>query len=585
MAREIADRQFMAMTRDLPANLVATGIGVLLWLVAMGSVAPSSYLVLWGLWAGGTVVVAGFSYARFVRSPLTGEALVAWKVSFRRGLIVVGLMWGCVMFVPAPAHVVPYMAIGMLLVIAGSVSLFATDRAGISLIAAPCALLTSTSLVLDDHVLGVTTGVGFVVAVALLIRLSRVHNTSMTRAMLVAEERKALLEELNTQRRNAEHASAAKTQFLAAVSHDLRQPMHSISLLVAAARQRGKAEADVVEQIGASVQSMDNLLAALLEVSRLDAGAVALQLGAFPMADVLEQVRLKFEPQARAKGLGLEVSTPPVRVHSDFFQLERIVSNLVANAIRYTPRGGVRLRCRVRGKTVWVQVWDSGIGIARQHRHKVFEEFFQVSRAARTGKQGLGLGLSIVQRTAHRLNHAVRVRSREGKGSMFEVAIPVAAAEEPGAVQLAPLLDGRLVLVIDDDYNASKSMATLLETFNSHVLSARSVDEALEVVHASLRLPDLIISDYRLADGQTGIDAIEQVRALAEEAVPALIVTAESRNGLQAADIPVLPKPLRTDALALALKHLRLDDGADRNDGSSPSFHQRSDEAAYQGDR
>lgn len=582
--REIADRQFMAMMRDMPANLVATGLGVMLWLIAMGSVAPSIYLALWGAWACGTVVMAAFSYVRFVRSPPTAEALVAWKVSFRRGLVVVGLQWGCVMFLPAPAHVVPYMAIGTLLVIAGAVSLFATDRASISLIAAPCALLASASLALDGHVLGVTTGVGFAVAVALLVRLSRVHNTSMTDAMLVAEERQTLLEELNVQRRNAEQASAAKTHFLASVSHDLCQPMHSIALLVAAARQRGKAEAEVIEQIDASVRSMDDLLSALLEVSQFDAGAVALQRGTFPIADVLEQVRLKFEPQARGKGLELEVRASPLQVHSDFFQLERIVSNLVANAIRYTRHGGVRVRCRERGKAVWVQVWDSGIGIARQHRHMVFEEFFQVPRAARVGKQGLGLGLSIVQRAAHRLNHTVRVRSREGKGSLFEVALPAATSEDRSTAQLAPLLDGRLILLIDDDDSASKSMAALLGAFNNHVLIARSAAEALEVVHESLRLPDLIISDYRLADGQTGLEAVERVRALAEESIPALIVTGEPRSA-QAAGIPVLPKPVQTDALASALKHLRMDNDADGNDGSSPSLFRRSDEAAYQGDR
>lgn len=558
IARDIADRQFMAMIQSAPSSMVAYGAGILLWLVAFGSVAPSSQLWMWGILATSVMTAEFWSCTRFNRSPLSGQALAGWKLTYRRRAVVAGTVQGFAMFTPVPTELLVYMTLGMLLFVSGTLSLFVMDRACISLFNVPCGLLTSAALLLRGDVITVCLGLGFVVAVTRLVVLFRAHSTSITQAMLVAAERQLLLDELDERRREAEQATAAKTTFLASVNHDLRQPMHSIALLVAAARHIGRAERDVLEQIGASVESMDNLLEALLEVSKLDTGTVPLRPGAFPVADVLEQVRLRFDSQARAKGLNLDVSGPPLQVYSDSFQLERVLSNLVANAVRYTRRGGVRVRCRRRGSVLWVQVWDSGIGIERRHRDKVFEEFFQVSRTARTGKEGLGLGLSIVARTARLLDHPVRLRSREGRGSMFEVGVPLATAPEPGAAQLAALLDGQLVLLVDDDAMVRTSMAAMLTAFNCQVLSAGSVAEALQAVDESLRLPDLIVADYRLGDGATGLDAIEQVRELAGEAIQALIVTAEllADAGRDAHGIPLLAKPLRADALAAALKRL-----------------------------
>lgn len=559
MSRAIADQQFLTMMQESRPNLVATALGVLLFVLALWPVASRLHLLVW---AGCSLVLVAYAivdHARFIRRPPTGDALHAWQARFLPGLCAYGVMWGSVMFIPMKPEALPYVALGLLMVIAGGASLFAYLRPGIALYTIPCAMIASTSLALSGDMLGVASGIGFVVAAALLIRLALVHNASITQAMLVAEERKALLEELGHQRREAERASLAKTFFLASVSHDLRQPMHSIALLVEASRRRGGADADTIEQIGASVQSMEDLLGALLEVSKLDAGAVPLQLTAFPINQVLERVHLQFGPQAQAKGLSLALAGSPVQIHSDFFQLQRIISNLVANAIRYTVAGKVRIRCRRRGNILWVQVWDTGIGIAPEYRHKIFEDFFQVARSARSSRQGLGLGLSIVQRTAHRLGHSLRVRSRPGRGSLFEVGIPVAFidAEDPQAV-LAPLLDGRLVLLIDDDPMVLKSMAMLLTTFNSQVLSAGTIADALTIVEETLRLPDLIISDYRLGDGLTGPDAIAQVRALTQEDIPAVLMTAEPAAVPQppSATIPVLAKPLQPAALVAALQRL-----------------------------
>jgi CheY-like chemotaxis protein len=204
---------------------------------------------------------------------------------------------------------------------------------------------------------------------------------------------------------------------------------------------------------------------------------------------------------------------------------------------------------------LWLQVWDSGIGIARKDKHRVFDEFFQVTRTTRSGRQGLGLGLTIVQRTAQRLSHPVRVRSRPGRGTVFEIGIPIAFAEpeHSGDAVLAPLLDGRLVLLIDDDPIVLKNMAALLTGFNCQVLTASSLVDALKAVDQCLRLPDLIITDFHLGQNDTGLDAVSQVRALTKEDIPAVLVTTHPAAASNSGRLPILTKPLRPQALAKAL--------------------------------
>jgi CheY-like chemotaxis protein len=222
----------------------------------------------------------------------------------------------------------------------------------------------------------------------------------------------------------------------------------------------------------------------------------------------------------------------------------------------------VLLRCRVRGNQAWLQVWDSGVGISREHRTRVFEESFQVTRTKRQRVEGFGLGLAIVQRLVLRLEHRLTLRSRPQRGSMFAIAVPMetaAAADAPAVASLAELLAGQLVLLIDDDETARESMQLLLESFQCNVLATHSTLSALQAVEDNLRTPDLIITDYRLSALDTGLDAITQVRTLVGEAIPALLVTAEVDKPVEAAQglgAAVLSKPLQVDVLAFELSRV-----------------------------
>jgi signal transduction histidine kinase len=567
--RRIVRQQFRSMMTGCGGNLMASAAGLLLWVIALGSVQPSAALLLWSL-----AILAGLAYiavlvGQFAARAPDGDDLRWWEIRQGRAVSLLGLAWGLVGTVLGPAlrsELAPFMLIGLLLVVAGSVSLCMYRPLG-AWMAVPCSISTCVIVVTDGGVLNMAIGIGFVVAVALLLHLARGQNTLLTQTMLAAEERLALLQELDDQRAEADHANRSKTRFLTAVSHDLRQPMHSIALLTGALRAGSIANANVIEQISASVQCMDDLLSALLDVSTLDTGTMPLRRSAIALGPLLERIEHQYAPQAQAKQLDLQVTPSLLHVVSDGFQLQRALSNLVANAIRYTAQGRVGLRCRRRGASVWIQVWDSGVGIAREHRWRIFEEFFRVTQADRPRNEGFGLGLSIVQRVAHRLGHRIAVRSRLGQGSVFSIELPLlampgATADAPAtaaAVERLDVLAGQMVLLVDDEAAARNSMQTLLERFNCHVMAAHCGASALRLVEAQLRTPDLIISDYRLGTSESGLDVIAQVREAIGEAIPAWLVTAELTVPLQTAlsqQINVLPKPLQLQRLAAELNRV-----------------------------
>jgi signal transduction histidine kinase/CheY-like chemotaxis protein len=339
-------------------------------------------------------------------------------------------------------------------------------------------------------------------------------------------------------RHEAERANAAKTRFLATASHDLRQPMHSIGLLIGLIHDR--ATDPELKQLGAkaieSVYLMERLFGSLLDISKLDAGAVKPKIETHDLGGLLANVERLFAQQAVARGLRWRVRPTHCRVRSDAFLLERIVNNLVANALAYTSSGGVLVACRRRGDSAVLQVWDTGVGIAVEHQASIFEEFYRIvapeGRGVRRGEdRGLGLGLSIVQRSAEVLQHSVRLKSRPGRGSCFEVQMPL-AAQSPvfGAVQSSrarPDLAGCFVIVVDDDDLGREATAEIFCLHGCLVLASVGLDELMGELVNHLRSPDLIVTDYRLGSDRTAEELVQRIRAYCDDHVPALIVTAD----------------------------------------------------------
>lgn len=370
--------------------------------------------------------------------------------------------------------------------------------------------------------------------------------------------------ELREKKEEAETAVLAKSRFLAAASHDLRQPTHALGMFVARLAQlpHDAQTRQLIGSLEASLHALQDLLDGLLDISRLDAQAVQVQVRPFALAEIFEQLGAGLTLTALEKGLRLRVRPTDVRVVSDPALLHRILLNLLVNALRYTKAGSVLLACRLRGggTLARIEVWDSGIGIAPEHHQAIFKEFYQVGNTERDRNKGLGLGLNIVERTAHLLGHRLQFRSCLGLGTRFSIDVPLrlpgTTLEIPGPPEVSAVDDlaGLVVLVIEDDALAREGLVTLLESWGSVVRVAEGISTALWHLKFGL-VPDVIVSDYRLRDGENGMETISRLRAVLGRPIAACLMSGDTdpalmqaakREGLTLLHKPVRPAKLRS---------------------------------------
>jgi len=362
-----------------------------------------------------------------------------------------------------------------------------------------------------------------------------------------------------------ETANRAKSRFLAVASHDLRQPMHALGLF-SSQLSRKPLPHDIrrlAQQIEASVVALGNLLDALLDMSKLDAGAVIPEIVDFPVSDILDRIEGSFRASALDKGLKFGVVHSSATVRSDPVLLERIVLNLVSNAIRYTARGGIVVGCRRRNACIRIEVWDTGSGIPLDHQRDIFQEFYQLRNPVHDGDKGMGLGLAIVERLSRVLDHPVSVESTPGRGSVFVVEVPLGKSGGTGAradAIGAGIARGTLVALIDDNALARDGARGALEDWGCEVIAAISLDEMLSRLAERGREPDIIISDYHLGGEETGIEAIAGVRAAYSAGIPGFLISGDTTPAvLQAAQgsgYVLLSKPVRPMKLRALLSHL-----------------------------
>lgn len=338
-----------------------------------------------------------------------------------------------------------------------------------------------------------------------------------------------------------ELANQAKSRFLAAASHDLRQPLHALGLFVAQLRSDNKSALErvhIIDRVDAAVSTMNELFNALLDISKLDAGVLTPKLSDFSIAQLLQRIETTFAGAAREKDLSLRVVLSDAWVRTDFILLERILLNLVSNAVRYTQHGGVVLGCRKRGGWLRIEVWDTGPGIPVEQRQKIFGEFYRMGDS-RQGT-GLGLGLAIVDRLCGLLGHRIELTSTVGRGSRFVISVPLIVAGGRAADSLSALptsadqFEGKLIVVIDDDPLVLDGMCGLLRSWGCRVVTAATDDGAIDDLVKRGAVPDLIVSDYHLPDGQTGVQLIEKLRGAFRTEIPAFVISGD-----------VNPKPLQ----------------------------------------
>ncbi|NIL92910.1 MAG: PAS domain S-box protein [Woeseiaceae bacterium] len=378
-------------------------------------------------------------------------------------------------------------------------------------------------------------------------------------------ERKRMEAEIIAARQEAERANKANSAFLAAASHDLRQPVQALSLLNGALRRTVKNERalEMIQSQEHSLTAMTNLLNSLLDISRLDAGAVIPEFEVFPIQRLIDRLSAEFARQAQHKGLTFTSCDCEAVVRSDPNLLGEIIQNLVSNAIRYTDRGQVDLRCsRVNGSCC-LEIEDTGIGISEDQLEEIFREFHQV-RNSKSSKEGFGLGLAIVRRLGDLLGHEIGVRSNLGEGSVFSVSIPITDGEVESADGSDGLDDhvaeevSGLVILIEDDTSIANAWGHLLEAEGYRVATAASAQEARALINHIDQEPALIVSDFHLLDGSTGVEAVVDIREHFERNIPAFIVTGDTSKVVKEAhtidNCTLLNKPVNTARLLSAAR-------------------------------
>lgn len=384
----------------------------------------------------------------------------------------------------------------------------------------------------------------------------------------------AATQELRVKKEEAETATLAKSRFLAAASHDLRQPTHALGMFVARLAQlpHDAETRHLIASLDASVRAMQDLLDALLDISRLDAEAVKVSLRAFPLAELLEPLHSGLAPVATEKGLRLRVRPSTAWVMSDPVLLSRILLNLVSNAVRYTRQGGVLVACRPcrGGSHLRLEVWDSGIGIAAEHQQEIFREFFQIANPERDRSKGLGLGLHIVDRTARLLDCQLQLCSVPGRGTRFSLEVPLAPAGQASLKLAAPEvlppdeLHGLQVLVIEDDQASAQALSGLLSSWGCCVVTVDGLTGALAALADAFE-PQVILSDYRLRRGETGIQTLDLLREALGQPVPACLMSGDTDPALiqacREAGLPLLHKPVRPAKLRTLLRRLAHGEG------------------------
>ncbi len=382
-------------------------------------------------------------------------------------------------------------------------------------------------------------------------------------------DRRAAEVAMRQAKNEAERANLSKTKFLAAISHDLLQPLNAARLFVAALLEGRTSPRNgrLASGISNALEGVDGLLNTLLDMSKLDAGVIEAEIRPFDANGLFLDLVEEHTGVARARGLDLRFVPCSLTLSSDQQLMTRILRNFLSNAIRYTPAGRVLLGCRRLGDTVRIGVWDTGPGIPEDKLGLIFEEFQQVGQPPLDREKGLGLGLAIVERIAGILDHPVHVRSHVGRGTVFAVDVPVARttsgriAPPQGAQRVAGVGLGDVrVLAIDDDPQITAAMATLLGAWGCRVETATAVGDAIARARAVGGALDLIIADYHLSDGPIGLDTVETLQGLLPARVPALMITADRcpalRHEVQLRGYAILGKPVKPAPLRAMITHL-----------------------------
>ena len=578
LSRARAD-QVATLYASWPRTTASMLFGAALFCAVLGSQAPVPLMVAWIALIAANQAWRAMLVRAWRRACPGPAAMRRWGRYWSIGSAAAGALWGAAavaMFPASPSH--QALSIVCLFgVVLGGLNLTAVYKPAFYGFVLPALVPLVLRVGIEGDPVHVSTAIVMTVVLGFVLAFGHRLNDVLTDALATRHRNTDLIAELKTRTRAAldaraaaEAADRAKSQLLAAASHDLRQPLHALGLFVAALgrRARGGDLAPLVASVRAALCALESQFAQLIDLSRLEAGALEPARERVPLAPLFERLDREFGVEAASRGLALVFVRTRLAVDSDPMMLERMLRNLVANALRYTRCGGVVVGGRRRGACVAIEVVDSGVGIAPEHRGRIFDEFFQVpGRADRPRAHGMGLGLAIVRRFAALLGHRLTLDSRPGHGSRFGIVVPRAADAPPVRArrQSRPeSLTGACIAVIDDDPAAVEGLRALFSSWGAEVAGGAHPDDVLAALGEVERYPDLIIADLRLSGDTSGLAAIERLRRELGEPVPALVVSGDSGAsaerevsdaGLVLLRKPVAPASLEAAATSLVARH------------------------------
>jgi len=493
-----------------------------------------------------------------------------WALRFTIGTFVGGITIGAGTIWIMSAESLELQLISLLLIFAvtsGAVSAFGAYLPAFYVFFLSISIVPAAWLFTRGSLLYFTIGIMYVIWFVAVAEQARRTSLAFINTLRLRFENVDLVASLRREKAAAEDANTAKSRFLAAASHDLRQPVHALSLFVAAARSHPMNDETrgLLDHIDGSVRSMSQLFGGLLDISRLDAGVVEVNRLPFAIAPLIDRVCRDYAGETAAKGVDLQVVATTAVVESDPLLLERILRNLIGNAVAYTDIGNITVSCH-SGERLRIQVTDTGRGIPSQEHEQIFKEFYQLGNPERDRTKGVGLGLAIVKRLTALLDHPLSLQSELRRGSTFSIEVPLAPAganvvsTDSDSATAEGLQATGLILVIDDEGAIQAAMKSLLQSWGYEVVAAATCEEMLERIAARRDVPKLIICDYRLRGAENGISVIERLRSEYNDDIPGMMITGDTApdrlREAQDSGFLLLHKPVPNGKLRAAITHL-----------------------------
>ena len=522
---------------------------------------------LWSAMMTAAVVVHMVLRANYLRASFPERNATLWLNRFTLIACVEGIIWGLgAVWLTSPTDLAQTLIVAAISVVmaSGAITVFQANLPTYLFYVFPTMIPYVGIFAVYDYPLHELLAVLIIVYLVAMPVIARYSNQQLIENLRLRFENIDIASNLRRQKAVAEAANLAKSRFLAAASHDLRQPIHALGLLVGALRGRPlDAESHrLVDHIDGSVTAMDDLFVGLLDISRLDAAAVRPEFHPVEIGPLLARLCQDHAGDVASKGIELRCVACTAIVRSDPVLLERALRNLISNAVRYTDAGRVLVGCRRRGRRLRIEVWDTGCGIEASQHERIFEEFYQIGNVERDRTKGLGLGLAIVKRMTVLIEAGLTFSSQIGVGSVFRVDVPLASDERPVPVvrPTTTFQTEGLILVIDDEAAIQDAMTMALSGWGYDVIAAGSGEEMLVKIAEEPRRPDMIICDYRLRAGENGITEIARLRAEYNHDIPALLITGDTAperivEALQSG-LPVMHKPLAADRLRIIIDDL-----------------------------